>query len=176
MKLRTFVLTTHRWLGLSVSIIVAVAGGTGSIMVWGGGHFFRRAAGKLHVDLAMGRPGGLVVLVATAAAILLELGGLYLWWSQKKLSIRRRSGWRNVVLDLHHVIGVLGFAVMLALAVTALGMSMGSHATREALAPFHTGRSFPVPAKLILALCSLGFVVQAGTGILMWMRRQPRSG
>lgn len=176
MRPRTFVLATHRWLGLTVSLILAVTGGTGSIMVWPGEHLLKRVAGKLHENLAMGQPGSRVVLAATAAAVLLELTGLYLWWRRRTLTVSWRSGWRGVVLDLHHAAGVVGLAVMLTLAVSAVGMRFGSRATRSVLAPIHTADAFTLPMKVVFALGSFGFVIQGGTGILMWLKRRQRIG
>ncbi|MGE3956205.1 MAG: PepSY domain-containing protein [Vicinamibacterales bacterium] len=171
--LRPFVLTTHRWMGLFSSLILTVAGATGAIMVWPGNSLIRKAAGRLHETLALGRPGALVVLTATAIAVLLELGGLYLWWQRKALRVQVRSGWKRAAFDLHHLVGAVGFVLMIVIATTAvLAFALGPAPTRQTLMRLHTGNPFGTPVRVLYSLASLGFAVQGGSGVVMWLRRR----
>lgn len=172
---RHIVLVTHRWIGLGTSLVLIVAGATGAVMVWRFENDFRRVAGRVHENLALGDVGAWIVLVSTAAAIVLQIGGMILWWKRKNLGVRTKSGWRAAVNDLHNAVGVLGLFVMLLLAATGVGMRMFDPGPiRRAIVDFHSSRTFPLPVDVVYALGSLGFVVQGVTGVLMWAR--PRRG
>ena len=169
MNIRRIILVTHRWIGLASSIVLIIAGATGSLMVWGFQGEFRRTLGRIHENLALGHPGIRIVELATLCAILLQLGGVFLWWKRKTLRVRAGVGWRAAVNDLHHAVGALGLLLMLLIAVTGVGMQMFAPGpTRRALVDFHTSRRFPLAIDVVYALGSLGFVVQGITGIAMW--------
>jgi uncharacterized iron-regulated membrane protein len=172
MRLRQFVLTTHRWMGLCVSLILAIAGGTGVFLIWPGDYLLRKVAGKLHENLALGYNGRMIVLAASAVGVLLEFGGLYLWWNRKTLRIRLRSGWQRAVFDLHHAAGAICLVIMLVLAVTAVTMGYTSSSeTRRTANRLHTARSFSLPVQIVYALGTIGFAVQGTTGVLMYLRK-----
>jgi uncharacterized iron-regulated membrane protein len=169
---RSLILLTHRWIGLTTSLVLIIVGATGSMMVWGFQGEFRRTVGRIHENLALGNIGIWIVVVATAGAILLQLGGIVLWWRRKTLRVRTGAGWRAGVNDLHHAAGVLGLLLMLLIAATGVGMQMVSPGpTRKAFVDFHTSRRFPLAIDIIYAVGSLGFVVQGVTGILMWTKK-----
>lgn len=176
MTWRPFVLITHRWIGLSTSLIIAIAGVTGAVLTVPGPNAVRRIAGPLHEQLALGSFGTWVVVIATGGAVLLQIGGLALWWKRKSLAVRMGAGWRRAVVDIHHSVGALGLLLMLLLAATGAGMKMFTPGpTRRMIVDLHTARSYAVPIKVIYALGSLGFLVQGVTGVLMWWRPRPRS-
>jgi len=174
MTARRFVLVTHRWLGLGASVVLAVAGATGAVMVWEGEHLLRRVAGRFHTDLALGRVGAWIVLAAAVAAVLLQIGGVILWWKRKLVTVRLRAGWPSALFDLHHAVGILGVALMITMAVTALCLpflSQGQSELRQLVMTWHTGREFPMPVKVIYSLAATGFLIQGVSGVLMWWRK-----
>ena len=174
MTSRRFVLITHRWIGLSTSIILAIAGATGAVLAVPGPDLLRRAASRLHETLALGSVGNMIVLTATAAAIVLQLGGVWLWWKRKSFAVRLSAGWRRAVIDLHHSAGALGLVLMLLVAVTGVGMTMFTPGPERAMfVDLHTARKYAMPVKFLYALVSLGFLVQGVTGVLMWWRPRP---
>jgi uncharacterized iron-regulated membrane protein len=131
-------------------------------------------AGRFHETLALGHFGAKVVLVATAAAILLQAGGLYLWWRRKRVSVRLDQGWRPALVDLHHVAGVLALILMLTLSITAVAMPLVTPqeqpALRRLVMALHTAGPFPMPVKLLYMFGTTAFVVQGLTGVVMWWR------
>ena len=170
---RRLILVTHRWIGLSTSLVLIIAGATGAMIVWDIQGDFRRVAGRIHENLALGRAGMWIVLIATGGAILLQCGGVILWWKRKTVSVRTGSGWRACVNDLHHVAGALGFVMMLLIAMSGIGMRMvGPGPVRRAIVDLHTARHLPLAIDVVYALASIGFVVQGATGIAMWSRKQ----
>ena len=174
MTSRRFVLVTHRWIGLSTSIVLAIAGATGAVLAVPGPDLLRRAASRLHETLALGSVGSVIVLTATGAAIVLQLGGVWLWWKRKSLAVRLSAGWRRTVIDLHHSAGALGLVLMLLVAVTGVGMTMFTPGPERAMfVDLHTARKYAMPVKVLYALVSLGFLVQGVTGVLMWWRPRP---
>lgn len=173
MPLRQLVLITHRWLGLSTGLILAIAGATGTVLVFATGRL-RGLTGPVHEALAVGRIGAMVVLAATAAAVLLEAGGVYLWWRRKVFTVETRFGWRRMVNDLHHLTGLAGLVLMLMLAVTALLMRVVTPESnpwlRDVIVDLHTTRDYGWALKTLIGLASLGFVVQGVTGVVMWWK------
>lgn len=175
MTFRQFVLVTHRWLGLASAAVLIIAGGTGAVLLYPETILLRRIAGKLHQDLAIGGPGRLIVVTFTAAAVLLELGGLVLWWKRRSWRVRWGAGWRTLD-DLHHAVGVFGLALMLVLAVSGVGLAFVAPQDqpwlRGLLMDAHTSRGFAVWLKGLYAVASLGFVVQGVTGVVIWWKRR----
>ena len=172
MRFRSLVLITHRWVGLSTSMVLAITGSTGAILVWPGSSLVRRIAGRLHDTLALGSVGAWIVLIATAAAVVLQSGGLILWWRRKRIAIRRGAGWNATLIDLHHSAGVLALLLMFTLASSALAMRAlrppRAPVLARAAAEIHTGRSFPFPLRVLYTLGSAAFLIQGITGLAMW--------
>jgi uncharacterized iron-regulated membrane protein len=177
MSLRPFMLWSHRWLGLTSSLVLAIAGITGAILTWPLPPPYGDVILEFHMDLGLGRPGAWTVLVATAVSVLLQAGGIYLWWRTKRLALETGAGWRRFALDLHNVVGVLGLVVMFVLAVTALGRvglrgieAPGMQFTRKVVSRLHTAGDFPAPARAVYAVASLGFALQGVTGVAVWLK------
>ena len=86
MTIRQLVLVTHRWMGLPSAAILALLGATGVVLQWAEDvavlDAVQRYASALHERLALGRFGHWVVVTTTAIAVLLELGGIVLWWKR----------------------------------------------------------------------------------------------
>lgn len=170
--MRARILTLHRWIGLPVSLILAVTGATGVLLVWPTANILGRIAARLHETVGLGRAGGLIVTAATGAAVLLELSGLYLWWKRKALAVHMRGGWQRTMFDLHHAAGALGFIIMILIAGAAFAPPfLPAGDVRRAVNQFHMGHNLPEALKLVWVLGSLGFAVQGTTGVLMWLRR-----
>jgi uncharacterized iron-regulated membrane protein len=187
MDVRQFVLVTHRWLGIATSAVLAIVGGTGVFLLWRERSwweqsellgFASRAAARTHENLALGGVGSFLVVAATGLAILLELGGLILWWQRKTLWARPGRGWWRFCFDLHHAVGAILLPLMLVLAVTGFVMGM-THGDEYAwlyrmMAPLHKGH-YGYPVEVLYALASAGFVVQGLTGLLVWWRPAARN-
>jgi uncharacterized iron-regulated membrane protein len=172
---RRLILVTHRWIGLSTSLVLIIAGATGAMMVWGFQSEFRRMVGRIHENLALGSLGTWIVVLATAGAIVLQFGGVILWWKRRTFTVRTSAGWRAAVVDLHHAVGALGLLLMLVIAATGVGMRMvDPGSVRRTIVDFHTSRRFPLAIDIVYAIGSLGFVVQGMTGIAMWWKPRPR--
>ncbi len=171
MSWRRLVLVTHRWIGLATSLVLVIAGVTGAMMVWGFQGDVRRAVGRIHENLALGHIGEWIVLLATAGAIVLQLGGVILWWKRKTLKVRTTAGWRMAFIDLHHSVGAAGLLLMLVIAATGVGMRMvGPGAVRRTIVDFHTSRRFPLAVDIMYAIGSMAFAVQGVTGVVMWLK------
>jgi uncharacterized iron-regulated membrane protein len=172
---RDVILIAHRWLGLSASAVLAIVGGTGAILAWeswGAMHSLQRYAGSLHARLALGWPGSWLVITATAVGVVLQVSGVLLWWKRKTILIRRGSGWRLLCLDLHHAAGVIGFPIMLLLAVTGLIIIFalpGDPDLRRLVMRLHLG-NFGIPVKALYTIATLGFFVQGATGLVVYWR------
>lgn len=178
MNFRQLVLVTHRWLGLGSSLVLFVLGITGAFLVRPGLPF-NRVAGILHETfgfqkLGIGPVGRWIIVIATASAVLLEVGGIFLWWKRKVLRVRVGQGLRKGLIDLHHVAGTVGLPLMLLLAVSGLGMRFFNGKQypeiRTVVKAVHTARTFPMPIQMVYVAGSAGFVVQGVTGIVMWWR------
>ncbi len=176
MSVRQFVLVTHRWIGLVSSPILAIVGATGVLLMFNlEGLAIERYASALHERLAFGMVGHRIVLLATFAGILLELGGLALWWKRKTLIVAMRSGWWRACFDLHHLAGIVCLPLMLLGAATGLLMFMypppENNELYRTLRQLHVGR-FPLPLRILYLLATLGFVVQGLTGSVIWWKRK----
>jgi len=180
-SLRRFVLVAHRWLGLSSCVLLAIIGVSGAAYLIPAFERFRPFLERLHMHLLIPRVGQGIVIAATVSALLLESGGLYLWWRRKVWTIRWRAGWRTIVQDFHHVSGIVVLSVMLLLA----GSGLARVVVRQVLPPnsfvvqatnyAHTGLAFPGPIQAIYVIGALGFLVQGITGVIMWWPRGSRS-
>lgn len=76
----------------------------------------------LHHSLLVGRVGRAFTIGASVAAVLLALGGLWLWWPRRILWVTRTRSWRGVNFDLHNITGFLGSAGTLLFAGSAVAM------------------------------------------------------
>jgi uncharacterized iron-regulated membrane protein len=167
--MRRWLLFVHRWLGLGTSLILAVVGTTGTIMVWPGNSVAHRMAESLHVSLAMGRPGRFIVIIVTGLAVVLQITGVWLWWKRRVFRVRLDAGWRQTVTDLHHTVGALGFVLMLLLAASAVGrVVVKDPDVRPVISRLHTAQGFPLPVRILYAAASMGFLLQGVTGLTMW--------
>ena len=184
--MRELMLVGHKWLGIVSSVVLGIAGFTGAVLV------FRDEKGtglilKLHEDLALGKAGWAVVVLGSVAAILLQMSGVYLWWKRKSLRIRTDAGWRRLAFDLHHAAGALGCLLMIVIAATGVGrvavrvldFTDAFPSFQAAMSQIHTTKGFSMPMKILFFLGSLGFCVQALTGVAMfWPKaagRNPRA-
>ena len=86
---------------------------------------FTRRVHLLHVNLMLGRAGGEIIALATVASLLLVLGGVYLWWTDKLWRIGWGASWKRIAYDLHHSLGIV--AALVLLAITGSGMIMHYH-------------------------------------------------
>ena len=172
-------------MGLLSAIVLIIAGITGAVLVLPIPQTLRDALVGLHVDLFAGEAGRWVVVVASAWTLLLQAGGLWLWWPPKSLAVRTTRGWWRLSYELHNSSGVVALPMMALLAGTGVGRVIFEFVTVPDALRFvpnivgrlHHGEGFPAPILLVYALGSLAFVVQAVTGILVWWRpasRQPR--
>ena len=178
-RIRFLILVLHRWIGLASSLLLSIVGVTGAVLVLPsrvlpGGAALRNTADLLHTKLGMGNFGWWVVVVVTIAAIFIELGGLYLWWKRKTISVRVRSGWKLAVFDLHHAFGLFALPLMLLLAVSGAAMPFVTPENQlwflGVIVEAHTPREFSPPIKLLYMLGSTGFLLQGVTGVLMWWK------
>lgn len=177
MDLRRLVVVTHRWLGLATFVILAIVGTTGVVLQlqerWDdipSVHRLHRLSSRLHETLLLGALGRWLVVIASALAVLGEVGGLVLWWKGKTLWIRR-SGWRGICFDLHHAVGLVFFPVMVVLAATGVLMAVWPAGqwsrVRYVVGVLHNGH-FVLPVYLFYTLGTLGFLVLGVTGLVIW--------
>ena len=151
-----------------------VAGVTGTLLVWPLPQPWGSRLAHLHVDMKLGAPGALIVLVLTWVSVGLILSGLYLWWKTKVFRVRTRSGWRAFVIDLHYSLGAIFLVMMLIIATTgALRAHVNQPQARNIINRLHTSARFPQPVKVVYAVSSLIFVVEGVTGVLMWVNKKP---
>jgi uncharacterized iron-regulated membrane protein len=180
---RSVLLVTHRWVGVGSAAIVVLLGATGALLVWPSRLVPRETVQVMHDSLALGRPGWAVVVLATAAAVYLQVSGLFLWWRRRSLRVQTGLGWRRLAFDLHHAIGALFLLIMLATAASGLGRialrqippTAVGPAARRAVTALHTTTGYSAPVKGLFFFGSLGLVVQGVTGVLMWWPRTRRT-
>ncbi len=173
-----FLLWTHRWMGLLSAVVLIVAGVTGALLVLPIAEATRGSIATLHVDLFAGEFGRWTVIVASGLSLLLQGGGLWLWWPPKSLAVRTNRGWWRLSYDLHNFTGVVSLLMMALLAGTAIGRVFFDYVpvpgslsiVPRVVGRLHHGEGFPALVLLVYALGSLAFAVQAVTGILVWWR------
>lgn len=81
---------------------------------------FARFLHLLHTRLVAGQTGEYVTGAVTFVTFLMALSGLYLWWPRKLLSLKTTPSWRRTNLDLHHVLGFWGSAVMVTICLSGV--------------------------------------------------------
>lgn len=184
MRLRTFLVWTHRWLGLLSAVVLVIAGITGALIVFPFPDAIREPIIEFHVNLYAGQIGRWTVVAASVATLLLQAGGLWLWWPARSLRLRTDRGLWRFSYDAHNVTGVLALPMMALLAATGVGRVVfdavtvpeALHLVSRAVGLLHHGDGFPVPVLVFYVLGSLAFVVQAATGVLMWWRTPAAAG
>jgi uncharacterized iron-regulated membrane protein len=185
MTVRSVLLVTHRWLGLSSSVVLAIVATSGSLLLLPESFLLRRVGGAVHDSLALGRVGWRLVVAATFVALLLQIGGLALWFKNKTLRVRIDGGSARAARDLHFSVGVICLPVMFVLATTGIGRAArwgtGNSAWPEIghlIAVLHTAEDFPWPIKALYLAGSSAFLYQSASGIVMWRTsgRARRSG
>jgi uncharacterized iron-regulated membrane protein len=90
----------------------------------------------LHVRLAAGEAGSVVLKWAAVGLLFSLMSGLYLWWPAKQMRIRGSIGSAKFWFDLHGAVGIFSFLPLLALA--ASGTILGFE---DQLAPLLETRS-----------------------------------
>jgi uncharacterized iron-regulated membrane protein len=184
-RLRRFFLTTHRWLGLSSAVVLAIAGATGTLLAWpwpGHSELWRPLTARVHESLGLGIlglaiVGYWIVTLASGIALLLVVGGVILWWRRKVATVAVGKGWPRAMFDLHHVIGIFGSAGMLLIAITGIGVMFlrpEDGAIFEVVFALHTTRGFAWPVKIVYMIGTTAFVVQVVTGVVIWWKAAGR--
>jgi uncharacterized iron-regulated membrane protein len=114
---------------LYAPLMVAVNPYTAEVLAsryWGG--TLRTWLADLHTQLQLGRFGWQAVGGCGIALIVSLLSGIYLWWPgwrrlPQSLRLRHGAGLKVLMFDLHRLLGVVGFAALLVLAVTGISLS-----------------------------------------------------
>lgn len=78
---------------------------------------------QLHLRLALrmrGDPGKKIVAWAVVGLLILQVTGLFLWWRQRRITMRwkRPSGW--AWFDIHTTVGIVAYLFLLVLTITGL--------------------------------------------------------
>jgi uncharacterized iron-regulated membrane protein len=82
----------------------------------------------MHVGLIVGAKGVMANGIGSALALLLLLSGLWLWWPstvrqfKARTRIKRAASWRRKLIELHNVMGIYLYAVLLVTTVTAVAL------------------------------------------------------
>ena len=177
-SLRRFVLVTHRWLGIAMAVPLFVVCASGAAIVWPDVFPLRKFLGSVHEDFAlrmvgMASVGRWIVVATTVLAVVLVLGGIFLWWKRKSVSVRLDLGFKRTMFDLHNALGVIGFLMMLLLSVTGVGMAFTTPEDgelRRVIFDLHTTRGYLIVIKVVYTLASTVFAVQCATGVLSWWK------
>lgn len=108
---------------------------------------------QLHIRLLWRQksdPGKKIVSWVGVSMLLLLFSGLYLWWPQKRIKVKKGSTGRRFWFDLHNVIGIFSLVFLLLLAVT--GVVLGFEKTTNPVfykitgsQPSRPPASFPAP-------------------------------
>jgi hypothetical protein len=103
-RFRSFVLITHRWLGLTSSVVVSIVGLTGAILVWPGTSLLKRVAARF-TNGSMGKVGWLVARHGHRRVTRVGRPGSLV--EAKDDRGANPSGWRQGLFDIHHAAGPL---------------------------------------------------------------------
>jgi uncharacterized iron-regulated membrane protein len=78
----------------------------------------------IHVDLLAGAIGNRIVGVSTLLLVGLSATGIWLWWpssgklKRQHFGLRFKNGWRRAAYDLHRLLGVACFSLLLLISLT----------------------------------------------------------
>lgn len=101
----------------------------------------------LHVRLASGPAGSLVVGIAGVAVLFSAGTGLFLWWPRRVWRLGRRGSWQGTTFDLHQLVGFYASAVLGLLALSGATLYFND-ATGQLV---RGALSSPAPAPVPLA-------------------------
>jgi uncharacterized iron-regulated membrane protein len=129
---------------------------------------FMRANHAVHTSLMVPKIGNKVVVWSTIASVVLVLGGLYLWWRDKIWRLRTASSWKRINFDLHHLLGIATFVVLLLMTVTGVIMHfpLASRAIRALDRERPTAATRQPPPAADMAPVSLDRAASAGLAAL----------
>lgn len=101
---------------------------------------------NFHTHLLIRRRSGHMILTIAACCLFgLAITGMVLWWPRKIFRVSR-GPWRNVVFDLHHMLGLWSSACVLMFALTGIAIGFEDQVNRWALAVSHMPpASWPAP-------------------------------
>ncbi|MEP6620836.1 MAG: PepSY-associated TM helix domain-containing protein [bacterium] len=126
---------------------------------------------RLHTDLMVGAVGSELIGIATIAALLLVITGMYLWWAEKLWRIRWSASWKRIAYDLHHSLGIIASLVLLA--ITASGAAIHYESLRGVIACLDGARTRAVKPPVVVvgdaagaSPVSLDSAVRTATGAL----------
>jgi uncharacterized iron-regulated membrane protein len=99
--------------------------GSGQILQPRQNHILLRAIRRLHVNLFVGRVGGMIVTYTSLIALLTFVLGVYLWWPGirkfwKGFQIRLRRDFYILNFDLHQVLGLLALPLLFVMTATGV--------------------------------------------------------
>jgi uncharacterized iron-regulated membrane protein len=75
---------------------------------------------QIHLTLLMGKAGRTIVTSVTGVLLFLVLSGIYLWWRQKRVTVKWKASARRINFDLHNVSGIYSAAFLLVLGTTGI--------------------------------------------------------
>jgi uncharacterized iron-regulated membrane protein len=99
----------------------------------------------LHTSLLWGEIGGEIVGIVTAAALLLVVTGIIIWWKDKLWRIRWSASWKRITYDLHHSLGIVAALVMFV--ITASGMVIHYESLGRAITKLDATPRTPPPKQ-----------------------------
>ena len=81
---------------------------------------FIRNVHLLHTRLLGGNAGRTLVAIATLAAFVLVLSGVFIWWREKLWRVNMQASWKRINFDLHHSLGIFSSVVLLVITGTGI--------------------------------------------------------
>ncbi|MFN7978716.1 MAG: PepSY-associated TM helix domain-containing protein [Vicinamibacterales bacterium] len=181
MTVRRALLLVHRWLGLATAPLQLMVGATGVVLLVDLGPAWGDPIAEFHQAFLGGEFGKWLMFWVSVVAIVLQGTGLWLWWPPQPLRLRTDRGWWRFGYDLHNLSGILTLPITVMLAATAVGRGVFREypppeaiaIVRTVVSRLHTAGGFPVAIKVIYAIGSAAYVLQAITGVMAWWRPQP---
>src|SRR5947209_5394587 len=61
---------------------------------------------QLHLRLLLGATGKAIVTIVGFVLVWLVISGVYLWWPQKRITVKSGASWVRVLFDLHNAVGI----------------------------------------------------------------------
>lgn len=106
---------------------------------------------QLHLRLAAGKTGQILVSAAAVLVLPLAITGLWLWWPVKRIAIATGASKRRLLFDVHNSIGFLSSVFLLLLSVTGATIGFG---ITDAHSPTAVSKAMPgaAPVSLDVAL------------------------